>query len=159
MPPIPGKDLPGVFVYRTIDDLEALVAYQKAHGVEAAAVVGGGLLGLEAAKAMHDLGMKTHILEYAPILMCRQIDQGGHDALVGPRGRAGWSRGRGGVAAAGQSRAGRGGAEAAARPPRAGLRRPRREHPQAWSRTSASRSTATLARRPSRRTRTAASRA
>ena len=32
---------------------------------------------------MHDLGMKTHILEYAPILMCRQIDQGGHDALVG----------------------------------------------------------------------------
>jgi len=83
VPPIPGKDLPGVFVYRTIDDLEALVAYQKAHGVEAAAVVGGGLLGLEAAKAMHDLGMKTHILEYAPILMCRQIDQGGHDALVG----------------------------------------------------------------------------
>ena len=32
---------------------------------------------------MHDLGMKTHILEYAPILMCRQIDQGGHDAFVG----------------------------------------------------------------------------
>ena len=83
VPPIPGKDLPGVFVYRTIDDLEALVAYQKAHGVKSAAVIGGGLLGLEAAKAMHDLGMKTHILEYAPILMCRQIDQGGHDALVG----------------------------------------------------------------------------
>ena len=36
VPPIPGKDLPGVFVYRTIDDLEALVAYQKAHGARAA---------------------------------------------------------------------------------------------------------------------------
>ena len=83
VPPIPGKDLPGVFVYRTIDDLEALVAYQKAHGIETAVVIGGGLLGLEAAKAMHDLGLKTHVLEYAPILMCRQIDQGGHDALVG----------------------------------------------------------------------------
>ncbi|KAH8091633.1 monodehydroascorbate reductase [Aureococcus anophagefferens] len=77
-----GKDLDGVFVYRTVDDLERLVAYQEAHGVTAAAVVGGGLLGLEAAKAMHDLGMKTHILEYAPILMCRQIDAGGHAALA-----------------------------------------------------------------------------
>ena len=82
VPPVPGADLEGVFVYRTVDDLERLVAYQKAHGVTAAAVVGGGLLGLEAAKAMHDLGMKTHILEYAPILMCRQIDAGGHAALA-----------------------------------------------------------------------------
>jgi len=82
VPPVEGKDLDGVFVYRTVDDLERLVAYQKAHGVTAAAVVGGGLLGLEAAKAMHDLGMKTHILEYAPILMCRQIDAGGHAALA-----------------------------------------------------------------------------
>ncbi|KAJ8606625.1 hypothetical protein CTAYLR_008381 [Chrysophaeum taylorii] len=82
VPPIEGKDLKGVFVYRTIDDLEALVAYQKAHGIERAAVIGGGLLGLEAAKALHDLGLATSILEYAPILMCRQIDQGGHDALL-----------------------------------------------------------------------------
>ena len=78
----PGQG-PAGRLRRTISDLEALVAYQKAHGVKSAAVIGGGLLGLEAAKAMHDLGMKTHILEYAPILMCRQIDQGGHDALVG----------------------------------------------------------------------------
>ena len=82
VPPIPGRDLGGVFVYRTVDDLEALVAYQAAHGVTAAAVIGGGLLGLEAAKALHDLGMKTHILEFADILMCRQIDAGGHGALV-----------------------------------------------------------------------------
>ncbi|KAH8068154.1 monodehydroascorbate reductase [Aureococcus anophagefferens] len=80
-PPVEGKDLDGVFVYRTVDDLERLVAYQEAHGVTAAPSSGGGPR-LEAAKAMHDLGMKTHILEYAPILMCRQIDAGGHAALA-----------------------------------------------------------------------------
>lgn len=50
-----------------------MIAYQKEHGIKAAAVIGGGLLGLEAAKAMYDLGMETHIIEYAPILMCRQV--------------------------------------------------------------------------------------
>lgn len=49
-----------------------MIAYQKEHGIAKAAVIGGGLLGLEAAKAMYDLGMETHIIEYAPILMCRQ---------------------------------------------------------------------------------------
>lgn len=49
-----------------------MIQYQKDHGIKAAAVIGGGLLGLEAAKAMYDLGMETHIIEYAPILMCRQ---------------------------------------------------------------------------------------
>ena len=82
VPPINGSKLDGVFVYRTIDDLEALVAYQLKHDVKKAAVIGGGLLGLEAAKALHDLGMKTSILEYAPILMARQIDAGGHAALT-----------------------------------------------------------------------------
>lgn len=50
-----------------------MIAYQKEHNIKAAAVIGGGLLGLEAAKAMYDLGMETHIIEYAPILMCRQV--------------------------------------------------------------------------------------
>lgn len=50
-----------------------MIEYQKEHGIKAAAVIGGGLLGLEAAKAMYDLGMETHIIEYAPILMCRQV--------------------------------------------------------------------------------------
>lgn len=50
-----------------------MIAYQKENNVKAAAVIGGGLLGLEAAKAMYDLGMETHIIEYAPILMCRQV--------------------------------------------------------------------------------------
>jgi nitrite reductase (NADH) large subunit len=83
VPPIPGKQRPGVFVYRTIEDLEAMLAYVKENNVQSAAVIGGGLLGLEAAKAVKDMNVKSHIIEFAPILMCRQIDQGGHDALVG----------------------------------------------------------------------------
>lgn len=83
VPPIPGKQRPGVFVYRTIEDLEAMLTYAKDNNVKSAAVIGGGLLGLEAAKAVKDMGVVSHIIEYAPTLMCRQIDQGGHDVLVG----------------------------------------------------------------------------
>ena len=83
VPPIPGKQRPGVFVYRTIEDLESMLAYAKEHGVTSAAVIGGGLLGLEAAKAVKDMGVTSHIIEFADILMCRQIDEGGHNALVG----------------------------------------------------------------------------
>jgi nitrite reductase (NADH) large subunit len=83
VPPIPGKQRPGVFVYRTIEDLENMLAYAKEHNVKSAAVIGGGLLGLEAAKAAKDMGLESHIIEFADILMCRQIDQGGHNALVG----------------------------------------------------------------------------
>lgn len=83
VPPIPGHKRPGVFVYRTIEDLEAMLAYVKENNVKSAAVIGGGLLGLEAAKAVKDMEVESHIIEFAPILMCRQIDQGGHDALVG----------------------------------------------------------------------------
>lgn len=82
VPPIPGKQRPGVFVYRTIEDLEAMLDYAKTNNVKSAAVIGGGLLGLEAAKAAKDMGLESHIIEFAPILMCRQIDQGGHDVLV-----------------------------------------------------------------------------
>ena len=83
VPPIPGRTRPGVFVYRTIEDLEAMLAYAKENNVKSAAVIGGGLLGLEAAKAVADMNVESHIIEFAPILMCRQIDQGGHNALVG----------------------------------------------------------------------------
>mmetsp|Transcript_29941 Transcript_29941/g.49701 ORF Transcript_29941/g.49701 Transcript_29941/m.49701 type:complete len:1117 (+) Transcript_29941:245-3595(+) len=82
VPPIPGKQRPGVFVYRTIEDLESMLAYAKEHNVQSAAVIGGGLLGLEAAKAVKDMGITSHIIEFADILMCRQIDQGGHNALA-----------------------------------------------------------------------------
>jgi nitrite reductase (NADH) large subunit len=60
-----------------------MLAYVKENNVKSAAVIGGGLLGLEAAKAVADMKVESHIIEFAPILMCRQIDQGGHDALVG----------------------------------------------------------------------------
>ena len=83
VPPIPGKQRPGVFVYRTIEDLESMLAYAKENNVQSAAVIGGGLLGLEAAKAVKDMGITSHIIEFADILMCRQIDQGGHNVLVG----------------------------------------------------------------------------
>jgi nitrite reductase (NADH) large subunit len=83
VPPIPGKQRPGVFVYRTIEDLENMLQYAQDNNVKSAAVIGGGLLGLEAAKAAKDMGLESHIIEFADILMCRQIDQGGHNALVG----------------------------------------------------------------------------
>lgn len=72
VPPIDGTDLPGVFVYRTIEDVVAIREY--ASQCQRAAVLGGGLLGLEAGKALHDLNLKTHVLEVAPGLMPRQLN-------------------------------------------------------------------------------------
>jgi nitrite reductase (NADH) large subunit len=75
VPPIPGRDLPGCFVYRTIDDLAELRAY--AEGRSVGVVVGGGLLGLEAANALHRMGVTTHVVEFAPRLMPLQVDDAG----------------------------------------------------------------------------------
>ncbi len=80
VPPVPGVDKLGVFLYRTIDDLERILAY--AQKVKKAAVIGGGLLGLEAAKATVDLGLETHVIEFAQKLMPRQIDDAGSRLLV-----------------------------------------------------------------------------
>ncbi|HVU04198.1 MAG TPA: nitrite reductase large subunit NirB [Polyangiaceae bacterium] len=80
VPPVPGMEKPGVFVYRTIQDLEALLSYSR--GAKSAAVIGGGLLGLEAAKAVKELGLETHVVEFAPRLMPRQLDAGGADVLL-----------------------------------------------------------------------------
>jgi nitrite reductase (NADH) large subunit len=79
VPPVPGADGPGRFVYRTLDDLEALRAY--AHGRTAGTVVGGGLLGLEAANALRLLGLQTSIVEFAPHLMPVQLDPAGGGML------------------------------------------------------------------------------
>jgi nitrite reductase (NADH) large subunit len=79
VPPITGHDLPGCFVYRTLDDLDAIRA--AAAGRRVGAVVGGGLLGLEAANALRNLGLETHVVEFAPRLMPAQIDDGGSAAL------------------------------------------------------------------------------
>ena len=70
--PIPGVDRNGVFLYRTIDDLGAIQAWSRKS--KRAAVIGGGLLGLEAAKALLDLGLEAHVIEFADRLMPRQLD-------------------------------------------------------------------------------------
>ncbi|WP_373513979.1 nitrite reductase large subunit NirB [Persicitalea sp.] len=80
VPPISGVEKEGVFVYRTIEDLEMMDSYAKR--ARKGAVIGGGLLGLEAAKALLDLGMsEAHVVEFAPRLMPRQIDAAGSDLL------------------------------------------------------------------------------
>ncbi|MCC9137469.1 nitrite reductase large subunit NirB [Pontibacter silvestris] len=80
VPNIPGVEKNGVFVYRTIEDLELIKAYAKK--ARKGAVLGGGLLGLEAAKALIDLGVEeTHVVEFAPRLMPRQIDSAGSRML------------------------------------------------------------------------------
>jgi nitrite reductase (NADH) large subunit len=80
VPPIPGTDAAGVFVYRTIEDLQAMRAWATG-GCATAAVVGGGLLGLEAANAMRRLGLRTTVVELAPRLMAVQLDDGAGAAL------------------------------------------------------------------------------
>lgn len=80
VPHIPGVEKEGVFIYRTIEDLEAMKSW--APKAKKGAVIGGGLLGLEAAKAMLDLGIAdTHVIEFAPRLMPRQIDEAGSNLL------------------------------------------------------------------------------
>ena len=80
VPPIPGIEKEGVFIYRTIDDLELMTSWSKR--AKKGAVIGGGLLGLEAAKAMIDLGLtNTQVIEFAPRLMPRQIDSAGSNIL------------------------------------------------------------------------------
>jgi nitrite reductase (NADH) large subunit len=83
VPPVPGKDLPGCHVYRTIEDLDAIraSASKASRGRRSALVVGGGLLGLEAAKALRDLGLSPHVVELAPRLMPLQVDEGGGGLL------------------------------------------------------------------------------
>ncbi|MGJ7558813.1 nitrite reductase large subunit NirB [Variovorax sp. RB3P1] len=79
VPAVPGRDRPNCFVYRTIEDLESM----KACGArsKSGVVVGGGLLGLECAKALRDMGLDTHVVEFAPRLMAVQVDEGGGRAL------------------------------------------------------------------------------
>ncbi|WP_035849122.1 nitrite reductase large subunit NirB [Kitasatospora azatica] len=79
VPPVPGHDAQGCHVYRTIEDLEAITA--GAAGATVGAVVGGGLLGLEAAGALRAMGLQTHVVEFAPRLMALQVDDGGGAVL------------------------------------------------------------------------------
>jgi nitrite reductase (NADH) large subunit len=82
VPPVPGASLQGCFVYRTLDDLDAIRAAvgdaaSSNPDRRAGLVVGGGLLGLEAARALRLLGLSPHLVELAPRLMPLQVDEGG----------------------------------------------------------------------------------
>jgi nitrite reductase (NADH) large subunit len=77
VPPIEGRHRPGCFVYRTLEDLKAIRAWAGRPEVAAGAVIGGGLLGLEAANALRNLGLETHVLEVATRLMPLQVDEMG----------------------------------------------------------------------------------
>ncbi|MGH3170731.1 MAG: NAD(P)/FAD-dependent oxidoreductase, partial [Trebonia sp.] len=88
VPPVPGHDAPGCFVYRTLDDLDAIreaaagthtgaAGTHTGAGAHTGVVIGGGLLGLEAANALRLLGLEPHVVELAPYLMAVQIDEGG----------------------------------------------------------------------------------
>ncbi|WP_029252001.1 nitrite reductase large subunit NirB [Paraoerskovia marina] len=91
VPPIPGADLPGVFVYRTVDDVAALRGWVDQVRAGRAddtverpvrgAVIGGGLLGLEAAGALRALGAQATVVQFGTHLMDVQIDLGGGEAL------------------------------------------------------------------------------
>lgn len=86
VPPVPGHDLPSCHVYRTLDDLDAIRADAlravDAGDAPAGVVIGGGLLGLEAANALRQFGLQTHVVEMAPRLMAQQLDEAG-GALLG----------------------------------------------------------------------------
>jgi len=79
VPGVPGRDRPHCFVYRTIEDLEGMLA--SGAKSKSGVVVGGGLLGLECAKALRDMGLQTHVVEFAPRLMMVQVDEGGGRVL------------------------------------------------------------------------------
>ncbi|CAO3645975.1 unnamed protein product [Cunninghamella blakesleeana] len=81
-PGVPIKEMNGVFVYRTLTDLDNIISWSKNEFVQKAAIVGGGLLGLEAAKAAKDLGLQVTIYERADRLMTRQLDKEASDVLV-----------------------------------------------------------------------------
>ena len=76
VPPIAGSDTPGCFVYRTLEDLEAIATW-SGDRAKSGVVIGGGLLGLEAANALRNLGLAVHIVEFAPRLMALQVDDAG----------------------------------------------------------------------------------
>jgi nitrite reductase (NADH) large subunit len=79
VPPFEGVDRRGVFALRSLDDAQAMKTH--AEGCRSAAVIGGGLLGLETARALACLGMKVTVIEFMPRLLPRQLDTEGAQVL------------------------------------------------------------------------------
>jgi len=87
IPPIPGKDLEGVFTLRSLQDADRIREYSQ--GLKKAVIIGGGVLGLEAAFELHEGGFEVNIIEYMPRLMPRQLDQGSSSWLEDALTKAG----------------------------------------------------------------------
>jgi NAD(P)H-nitrite reductase large subunit len=79
VPPVEGTDKEGVFTLRTLEDARAIKAY--AQRASAAVVIGGGLLGLETARALRTAGLDVTVVEFFPYLLPRQLDTEGADVL------------------------------------------------------------------------------
>ncbi|AVO35179.1 nitrite reductase large subunit NirB [Ottowia oryzae] len=79
VPAVQGRDRDGCFVYRTIEDLEGMLAAGRY--AQSGVVIGGGLLGLECAKALRDMKLTTHVVEFSKRLMAAQVDDGGGEVL------------------------------------------------------------------------------
>ncbi|UXA18390.1 nitrite reductase large subunit NirB [Mycobacterium sp. SMC-4] len=86
VPPVPGRDLPSCHVYRTLDDLDAIRADAtrtvRSSTAPVGVVIGGGLLGLEAANALRGFGLAAHVVERSPRLMSAQLDEAGGALLA-----------------------------------------------------------------------------
>jgi len=87
VPPCEGIDKEGIFTLRTLEDALAIKAY--ARDVSTAVVVGGGLLGLETARALRTAGLSVAVVEFAPHLLPRQLDAEGAEVLQSLLGRQG----------------------------------------------------------------------
>ncbi len=81
VPTIEGLEKEGIFVYRTIEDLESIIKYSMK--VKNATVLGGGLLGLEAAGAVLNMNKEAHVVEFSKRLLPRQLDEGASNILQG----------------------------------------------------------------------------
>ena len=84
---IDGSFKPGVFVFRTLEDCRKIAEW--AQGKSSAAVIGGGLLGLEAARGLQNFGVEVHVVHLAPHLMEQQLDAGGGAILKSAMERLG----------------------------------------------------------------------
>jgi nitrite reductase (NADH) large subunit len=81
IPPCEGTDRDGVFTLRTLHDALAIKTYAQQASTSTAAVIGGGLLGLETARALHAAGLEVTVIEYFPHLLPRQLDEEGAEVL------------------------------------------------------------------------------
>ncbi|MCR4420423.1 MAG: FAD-dependent oxidoreductase [Clostridia bacterium] len=106
LPPLPGRDLPGVFTFTTWQDVRSIQEYLNARQPERAVVIGGGLIGLKAAEALAALGIKVAVVELKPYLLPTGLDPEGASFLEAHLRRLGWEclPGRGVAAIEGRSR-------------------------------------------------------